>query len=134
MTKTRNPKRGNNPERSGSMSQPDGTAADRPRGEAQAPPGNADRETDANARTQEGQSRQINPSAPTQGTESGHVTQELVSQGPSTRDAFGEVGHSSGKGTLEIDEQTISTGSNPNRKPEPERAADPADEKDESAA
>src|SRR5262245_9791271 len=37
------------------------------------------------------------------------ITDYLVGHGPSTMDTFGEVGHPSGKGTLEIDEQQVSS-------------------------
>jgi hypothetical protein len=108
------PKLGSDPANSASISQPDGTAADSPRGETQAHPNTSNRDYPrANPETSENQQGRINPSAPMDSTEGGHVTEHLVSEGPSTRDSSGEVGHPSGKGTLEINERTVSTGENP---------------------
>ena len=138
MTDDRSPKHGTPPAPPQSVSQPDGTASDQPRGETQAQPNASNRETTrVNSQTPENRSGKINPSAPTESTEGGHVTDHLVSKGPSTRDASGEVGHSSGKGTLEIDERTVSTGQNPTAdKPGPEGAGQkrPNPDKEDTAA
>jgi hypothetical protein len=136
MDDNRSPKHGTNPEPGGSVSQPDGSAADAPRGETQAQPNRSNRDTtQVNSQTPENRQQQINPSAPTESTEGGHVTEQLVSRGPSTRDAFGEVGHPSGKGTLEVDERTISTGDDPTpHKPGPEGTGQPRNRKKEEPA
>src|SRR5262245_50116671 len=49
------------------------------------------------------------PSSPAQSPSTGRITDYLVGNGPSTMDTSGEVGHPSGKGTLEIDEQQVSS-------------------------
>jgi hypothetical protein len=152
MTKDNpSPKHGSTTDTPGSISQPDGTAADAPRGETKEQP-NPRGETQAqpnstnanaarvNSQTPENRTGQLNPSAPTEATEGGHVTEQLVSEGPSTMDEFGQVGHPSGKGTLEIDERTVSTGDNPtSEKPGPEGTGQPRreenrEEEEESAA
>jgi len=90
-----------------SVSQSDGTAAQDPRGETQAQPNPKNVENAVTPASADRSEQQINPSAPTESTEGGHVTEHLVGSGPSTMDSFGEVGHPSGKGTLEIDEQEV---------------------------
>jgi hypothetical protein len=97
-------------ERARSVSQADGTAAQDQPGETQAQPNSANAETSrVNRQPSQNRTGQINPSAPTEGTEGGLVTEHLVGSGPSTMDNAGEVGHPSGKGTLEVDEQRVTT-------------------------
>lgn len=73
------------PQQHQSMSQPDGTAANRPRGEAQDP--------QLRSETPENREGRLNPSAPNDAT----------SQMPrnTTRDSAGEVGEPTGRGTLD---------------------------------
>jgi hypothetical protein len=135
MSQNRSPKHGN-PETPESVSQPDGTASDSPRGETQAQPNASNRETTrVNSEIPENREDRTTRSARTESIGGGHVIEQLVSDGPSTRDSSGEVGHSSGKGTLEIDERTVSTGADPTaQKPGPEGTGQPQERDDESAA
>jgi hypothetical protein len=98
-----------------SSSQPDGTAADAPRGETQAQPSGPHSGNPATAgktsapvssQTSESRQRQINPSAPTQGTEIDHA----ITKGSSLSDTFGEAGDPHGRGNLPIQEMTIQSG------------------------
>ena len=104
-----------------SLSQADGTAADDHKGETQAQPSSSDGANPATAgkthaplqsQTPENRAGQINPSAPTAGTEGGEnkLGQQFASDGPPTRDSAGEIGTQSGQGTLEVDEQTVTGG------------------------
>lgn len=101
-----------------SMSQADGTAAGDQKGETQAQPSSSDGENPATAgkthaplqsQTTENRAGQINPSAPTTGTEGGEnkLGRQFASGGPPTSDSAGETGTQSGQGTLEVDEQTV---------------------------
>src|SRR4051794_35452829 len=88
------------PEDHPSESQPDGTAADAPRGETQAQPS-----TKLRSETPENRAGQINPSAPTDATENAKVVKDLP-QNP-TMDSAGEVGEPSGRGTMDVDPEVF---------------------------
>ena len=108
-----------------SSSQPDGTAADAPRGETQA---RAPQQTESagaeaesrrphaenrtaagkssapvNSQTSENRQSTINPSATTQSTEIDRAT----TKGSPLSDTFGEAGDPHGRGNLEIPDQTV---------------------------
>jgi hypothetical protein len=96
------PKHGSSPRTSDqvpdhdSVSQPDGTAAEAPRGETQAQPKSGEtsgKQRQLKSETPENREGQINPSAPNDAT----------SQMPAntTRDSAGEVGEPTGEGTLD---------------------------------
>ncbi len=125
------------------VSQADGTAAQDQPGETQAQPNSTNSETSrVNREPSQNRTGQIDPSAPTESTEGGRVTQHLVGSGPSTMDSSGEVGHPSGKGTLEVDEQQITTDPDPTAsttgKPEAGEGSDenqkPPEDDEEAAA
>lgn len=113
-------------DRARSVSQADGTAAQDHPGETQAQPNSTNAETSrVNRQPSQNRTGQINPSAPTESTEGGRVTEHLVGSGPSTMDTAGEVGHPSGKGTLEVDEQQVTVDPDPAAsKPDSADAAD----------
>jgi hypothetical protein len=95
------------PEEHASESQPDGTAADAPRGETQAQPnaGKSGASPRLRSETPENRIGEINPSAPTDATEIANVLKDLP-QNP-TMDSAGEIGDPSGRGTLDIDPEVF---------------------------
>ena len=81
------------PRQHNSMSQPDGTAASRPRGEAQDP--------QLRSETPENREGRLNPSAPND------ATSEMPAN--TTRDSAGEVGEPTGRGTLDAPREAQAT-------------------------
>ncbi len=107
-----------------SVSQADGTGAQDPKGETQPSssdgpnPGTAGKKhVPVKGQTPENRHREINPSAPTAGTEGGinKLGAQFASEGDPTIDAAGETGTQSGKGTLEVNEQNLSERNNGQR-------------------
>lgn len=99
------------PQQHKSVSQPDGTAAEAPRGETGA---------DLRSQTPEGREGKLNPSAPNDATSN-------MPANP-TRDSAGEIGEPTGRGTLDAPTESTPTASettnlNPTKKsPETEEA------------
>jgi hypothetical protein len=109
------------PEDHRSESQADGTAAESPRGETQSQPSGVGPTgqhpatagpgpTTAKSETPENRTGQINPSAPTDSTESASGEWEDVERdlpANPTMDSAGEVGEPSGRGTLDVDPEVF---------------------------
>jgi hypothetical protein len=149
----KSPKHGTtNPERPQSQSQPDGTAADAPRGETAAQPSGPHGGNPATAgpehrelrsQTPENREGRLNPSAPTGGTEIAHNDPHPSTAGRPLNDTFGEAGDAAGRGTLQVPEQTVDSnaassnfvGNPPTAdKPGKEGAGNIRETKDEEAA
>lgn len=133
----KSPKHGTTNDTPKSQSQPDGTAAEAPRGETQAQPSGPHGGNPATAGNKD--QRQLNPSATTESTEISNAQ----TKGSPLNDTFGEAGDPHGRGNLEIPDQTVDSGKsqdanfvgNPptDKKPSTEGAGD-IKRKDEEAA
>jgi hypothetical protein len=107
--------KGSKPARVQSQNQPDGTAADRPRGDTQtesaqfnkglADPGPGEKK---NKKPEQQAAGKIDPSSPTNSTEGGTTS---MPRNP-TMDSAGEVGEPSGKGTINVKEKTMNNQGN----------------------
>jgi hypothetical protein len=110
--KNSSPKHGSSPKsklepNTESISQPDGTAANAPRGETQAQPqkhqpaDTGSGKAPLTSQTPEAREGRINPSAPNDATSEGGTGATSKMPANTTRDSAGEIGEPSGEGTLD---------------------------------
>lgn len=140
---TKSPQYGTTNDPPKSESQPDGTAANAPRGDTQAQPSGPHTPETRNpatggpehrsvrSQTPENREGQLNPSAPTQGTE----IDQAATKGAPLNDTFGEAGDPHGRGNLEVPDTVVDSGPNPTaNEPGTEGAGDLKRKREEEAA